>query len=103
LTWISYTPSYRTPAGTGIGLAFAGGADGGRGRAAFPRRPGREPAARAELRAAHEKALQGQLGAAALHELQNRCIRDVIRFQEIRGLHAITDGEYGAARSTQIS
>ena len=23
LTWISYTPSYRTPAGTGIGLAFA--------------------------------------------------------------------------------
>src|SRR5256884_7505135 len=47
-----------------------------------------------ELRAAHEKALQGQLGAAALHELQNRCIRDVIRFQESVGLHAITDGEY---------
>ena len=23
LSWISYTPSYRTPAGTGIGLAFA--------------------------------------------------------------------------------
>jgi 3-O-methylgallate 3,4-dioxygenase len=23
LGWISYTPSYRTPAGTGIGLAFA--------------------------------------------------------------------------------
>ena len=47
-----------------------------------------------ELRAAHEKALQGQVGAAALHELQDRCIRDVIRFQESVGLHAITDGEY---------
>jgi len=47
-----------------------------------------------ELRAAHEKALQGQLGAAALHELQNRCIRDVIRLQESVGLHSITDGEY---------
>src|SRR5437879_4339463 len=47
-----------------------------------------------ELRAAHEKALQGQVGAAALHELQDRCIRDIIRFQERVGLHAITDGEY---------
>jgi 5-methyltetrahydropteroyltriglutamate--homocysteine methyltransferase len=47
-----------------------------------------------ELRAAHEKALQGQLGAAALHELQNRCIRGVIRLQESVGLHSITDGEY---------
>src|SRR6267378_2789417 len=47
-----------------------------------------------ELRAAHEKALQGQVGAAALQELQDRCIRDVIRFQESVGLHAITDGEY---------
>ncbi len=47
-----------------------------------------------ELRAAHEKALQGQLGAAVLHELQNRCIRGVIRLQESVGLHSITDGEY---------
>jgi 5-methyltetrahydropteroyltriglutamate--homocysteine methyltransferase len=47
-----------------------------------------------ELRAAHEQALQGQVGAAALRELQDRCIRDVIRFQESLGLHAITDGEY---------
>jgi 5-methyltetrahydropteroyltriglutamate--homocysteine methyltransferase len=47
-----------------------------------------------ELRAAHEKALQGQVGAAALRELQDRCIRDVIRFQESVGLYAITDGEY---------
>jgi methionine synthase II (cobalamin-independent) len=47
-----------------------------------------------ELRAAHEKSLQGQYGAAALRELQDRCIRDVIRLQESVGLHAITDGEY---------
>ena len=47
-----------------------------------------------ELRAAHEKSLQGQYGAAALRELQDRCIRDVIRMQESVGLHAITDGEY---------
>ncbi|HET7764466.1 MAG TPA: 5-methyltetrahydropteroyltriglutamate--homocysteine S-methyltransferase [Burkholderiales bacterium] len=47
-----------------------------------------------ELRAAHEKSLQGQYGAAALKELQDRCIRDVIRMQESAGLHAITDGEY---------
>jgi 5-methyltetrahydropteroyltriglutamate--homocysteine methyltransferase len=47
-----------------------------------------------ELRAAHEKFLQGQYGAAALRELEDRCIRDVIRMQESVGLHAITDGEY---------
>jgi 5-methyltetrahydropteroyltriglutamate--homocysteine methyltransferase len=47
-----------------------------------------------ELRAAHERALQGQLGAAALRELEDRCIREVILFQESVGLHAITDGEY---------
>jgi 5-methyltetrahydropteroyltriglutamate--homocysteine methyltransferase len=45
-----------------------------------------------ELRAAHEKSLQGQYGAAALRELQDRCIRDVIRLQEDVGLLAITDG-----------
>ncbi|HXZ55503.1 MAG TPA: 5-methyltetrahydropteroyltriglutamate--homocysteine S-methyltransferase [Burkholderiales bacterium] len=47
-----------------------------------------------ELRAAHEKSLRGQYGPAALRELQDRCIRDVIRMQESVGLHAITDGEY---------
>jgi len=46
------------------------------------------------LRAAHEKSLKGEYGAAALKELQDRCIRDVIRMQESVGLHAITDGEY---------
>ena len=47
-----------------------------------------------ELRAAHEKSLQGQVGAEELRELQDRCIREVIRYQESAGLHAITDGEY---------
>lgn len=47
-----------------------------------------------ELRAAHEQSLQGQYRAAALRELQDRCIRDVIRMQESVGLQAITDGEY---------
>jgi 5-methyltetrahydropteroyltriglutamate--homocysteine methyltransferase len=47
-----------------------------------------------ELRAAHEKFLEGQYGAAALRELEDRCIRGVIRMQESVGLHAITDGEY---------
>jgi 5-methyltetrahydropteroyltriglutamate--homocysteine methyltransferase len=47
-----------------------------------------------ELRAAHEKSLQGRFDAQALRELQDRCIREVIRFQESVGLHAITDGEY---------
>jgi len=47
-----------------------------------------------ELRAAHEKSLQGQYGLAALKELQDRCIRDVIRLQESVGLQGITDGEY---------
>ena len=47
-----------------------------------------------ELRTAHEKFLRGQYGAAALKELQDRCIRDVIRMQESVGLHGVTDGEY---------
>ena len=47
-----------------------------------------------ELRAAHEKSLQGRFDAQALRELQDRCILDIIRFQESVGLHAITDGEY---------
>ena len=47
-----------------------------------------------ELREAHEKALHGRFDAQALRELQDRCIREVIRYQESVGLHAITDGEY---------
>jgi 5-methyltetrahydropteroyltriglutamate--homocysteine methyltransferase len=46
-----------------------------------------------ELRAAHEQALEGKYGAAALRELEDRSIRDAIALQESVGLHAITDGE----------
>ena len=45
------------------------------------------------LRAAHEQALEGKYPAAALRELEDRCIRDAIALQESVGLHAITDGE----------
>lgn len=48
----------------------------------------------AKLRAAHEKSLQGKYDPAALKELQDRCIREVIAYQEAIGLYAITDGEY---------
>jgi 5-methyltetrahydropteroyltriglutamate--homocysteine methyltransferase len=48
----------------------------------------------AELRLAHEKALLGQYDLNQLRELQDRCIGDVIAFQESLGLHAVTDGEF---------
>ena len=48
----------------------------------------------AELRAAHEKSLELKYDPLALHELQDRCIRKIIAYQETVGLHAITDGEY---------
>ena len=47
-----------------------------------------------ELKAAHEKFLQGQYDPASLRALQDRCIRDAIRLQEAIGFHAITDGEF---------
>ncbi|HEY7242218.1 MAG TPA: 5-methyltetrahydropteroyltriglutamate--homocysteine S-methyltransferase [Burkholderiales bacterium] len=48
----------------------------------------------AELRLAHEKAILGRYDSSELRELQDRCIREVIAFQESLGLHAITDGEF---------
>ncbi len=48
----------------------------------------------AELRAAHEKSLELKYDPAALKELQDRCIRKIIAYQESVELHAITDGEY---------
>ena len=50
-----------------------------------------------ELRAAHEKFLEGKLELAALRALQDRAIREVIAFQESLGLQAITDGEFRRA------
>jgi 5-methyltetrahydropteroyltriglutamate--homocysteine methyltransferase len=46
-----------------------------------------------ELRAAHQRALEGRYDAAALHALEDRCILEAIALQESIGLHAITDGE----------
>jgi 5-methyltetrahydropteroyltriglutamate--homocysteine methyltransferase len=45
------------------------------------------------LRAAHQQALEGKYGAAALRELEDRAILEAIALQESLGLHAITDGE----------
>ncbi len=47
-----------------------------------------------ELLAATEKAIAEHHALDELRELQDRCIRQAIRFQESLGLHAITDGEY---------
>ncbi len=46
-----------------------------------------------ELRAAHEKWMQGSLPLAELRILQDRFVIEAIRLQESLGLQAITDGE----------
>ena len=48
----------------------------------------------AELRAAHELFIAGKHEPEAIREVQDRCIGEVIAFQESLGLHAITDGEF---------
>jgi len=47
-----------------------------------------------ELRAAHEKFLKNNFDPEALRQIQDRCIREVIAYQESIGLQAITDGEF---------
>jgi len=47
----------------------------------------------ADLRAAHERWIAGQMDAREMRALQDRHILDVIRLQESVGLYAITDGE----------
>lgn len=47
-----------------------------------------------ELLAAREKHQKGEIGAAALREVEDRCIRDVVRMQEDVGMRGITDGEF---------
>lgn len=46
------------------------------------------------LREARQAHLAGKLSAAALKEIEDRCIRDVIAMQERVGLQAVTDGEF---------
>jgi 5-methyltetrahydropteroyltriglutamate--homocysteine methyltransferase len=47
-----------------------------------------------ELRQAREKHEKGEISAAALREIEDRCIRDVVKMQEDVGMRGITDGEF---------
>jgi 5-methyltetrahydropteroyltriglutamate--homocysteine methyltransferase len=47
-----------------------------------------------ELREARAKAKRGELPAAALAEVEDRSIREVVAKQEAIGLEAVTDGEF---------
>ncbi|MGQ0543703.1 MAG: 5-methyltetrahydropteroyltriglutamate--homocysteine S-methyltransferase, partial [Betaproteobacteria bacterium] len=48
----------------------------------------------AELAEARARAKRGEIDAAALREVQDRCIRDAVARQEAIGLQSITDGEF---------
>ena len=48
----------------------------------------------AELRQAREKHQKGEITAAQLREVEDRCIRDAVRMQEEVGMQGITDGEF---------
>jgi 5-methyltetrahydropteroyltriglutamate--homocysteine methyltransferase len=43
---------------------------------------------------AREQAARGAITAAALREIEDRAIRDIVTFQQDLGLHGITDGEF---------
>jgi len=47
-----------------------------------------------ELRQAREKHEKGEISAAALREIEDRCIRDAVRMQEEVGMQGVTDGEF---------
>ena len=47
-----------------------------------------------ELLQARERRQSGELSAAGLRQIEDRCIRDVVKMQEDIGLQSITDGEY---------
>ena len=47
-----------------------------------------------ELRQAREKHEQGKISAAALREVEDRCIRDAVKMQEDVGMQGVTDGEF---------
>ena len=47
-----------------------------------------------ELLDARERQRKGEISRAQLREVEDRSIRDVVRFQEDLGLQGITDGEY---------
>jgi 5-methyltetrahydropteroyltriglutamate--homocysteine methyltransferase len=47
-----------------------------------------------ELREAREQAKRGELDAKKLRAVEDKCIREVVKFQESVGLQSITDGEF---------
>jgi 5-methyltetrahydropteroyltriglutamate--homocysteine methyltransferase len=47
-----------------------------------------------ELRQAREKREKGEISAAALREVEDRCIRAAVKMQEDVGMQGITDGEF---------
>ena len=47
-----------------------------------------------ELLQAREKQQKGEINAAQLREIEDRCIRDAVKIQEDIGMQGITDGEY---------
>jgi len=47
-----------------------------------------------ELRQAREKHEKGEISAAALRQVEDRCIRDAVKMQEDVGMQGITDGEF---------
>ena len=47
-----------------------------------------------ELIQAREQQKNGEISAAALREVEDRCIRDVVKMQEDVGMQGITDGEF---------
>ena len=47
-----------------------------------------------ELRQARERHQKGEIHAAQLREIEDRCIRDAVKMQEDVGMQGITDGEF---------
>jgi 5-methyltetrahydropteroyltriglutamate--homocysteine methyltransferase len=47
-----------------------------------------------ELKEARDKAKRGELDAKKLRAIEDKCVRDVVKFQESVGLQSITDGEF---------
>src|SRR5258708_27232607 len=47
-----------------------------------------------ELRQAREKREKGEMSAAQLRDVEDRCIRDAGKMQEDVGMQGITDGEF---------
>ena len=48
----------------------------------------------AELMAAREKHEKGEIDAAALEEVENRLITEIVKMQEDAGIQAVTDGDF---------